>query len=95
MSAAVGINAAWMQTYVGGVSCPYICGKSLDHGVLIVGYGTGYAPVRLKNKPYWIIKNSWGESWGESGYYKICRGRNVCGVESMVSSVTAAHFTTT
>ncbi|KAK4490295.1 hypothetical protein RD792_000962 [Penstemon davidsonii] len=92
---AVGINAAWMQTYIGGVSCPYICGKSLDHGVLLVGYGAaGYAPIRLKNKPYWIVKNSWGESWGEDGYYKICRGRNVCGVESMVSTVNAIHTTT-
>ncbi|KAK2663322.1 hypothetical protein Ddye_001896 [Dipteronia dyeriana] len=37
---AVGINAVYMQTYIGGVSCPYICGKHLDHGVLLVGYGS-------------------------------------------------------
>lgn len=85
---AVAINAVYMQTYIGGVSCPYICSRRLDHGVLLVGYGSsGYAPIRLKEKPYWIIKNSWGETWGENGYYKICRGRNVCGVDSMVSSV--------
>ncbi|KAJ1279064.1 hypothetical protein BS78_04G126600 [Paspalum vaginatum] len=90
---AIGINAAYMQTYIGGVSCPYICGKQLDHGVLLVGYGAaGFAPIRLKEKPYWIIKNSWGENWGENGYYKICRGSNVrnkCGVDSMVSTVSA------
>ncbi|MQL75738.1 hypothetical protein Taro_008126, partial [Colocasia esculenta] len=87
---AVGINAVFMQTYIGGVSCPYICGRHLDHGVLLVGYGSaGYAPIRLKDKPYWVIKNSWGETWGEKGYYKICRGRNVCGVDSMVSTVSA------
>ncbi|KAL3734210.1 hypothetical protein ACJRO7_023541 [Eucalyptus globulus] len=91
---AVGINAVYMQTYVGGVSCPYICGKHLDHGVLLVGYGSaGYAPIRFKEKPYWIIKNSWGENWGENGYYKICRGRNICGVDSMVSTVAAIHTT--
>ncbi|CAI0435935.1 unnamed protein product [Linum tenue] len=81
-----------MQTYVGGVSCPYLCPKSQDHGVLLVGYGAaGFAPIRLKNKPYWIIKNSWGESWGEEGYYKICRGtgKNLCGMDTMVSSVAA------
>ncbi|KAF0890528.1 hypothetical protein E2562_003743 [Oryza meyeriana var. granulata] len=92
---AIGINAVFMQTYIGGVSCPYICGKHLDHGVLLVGYGSaGYAPIRFKEKPYWIIKNSWGENWGENGYYKICRGphaQNKCGVDSMVSTVTAIH----
>ncbi|XP_058725342.1 cysteine proteinase 15A [Vicia villosa] len=90
---AIAINAAWMQTYMSGVSCPYVCAKArLDHGVLLVGFGKGaYAPIRLKEKPYWIIKNSWGENWGEQGYYKICRGRNVCGVDSMVSTVAAAQ----
>ncbi|KAL6963802.1 putative cysteine protease rd19b [Sarracenia purpurea var. burkii] len=91
---AVAINAVFMQTYVGGVSCPYICSKRLDHGVLLVGYGSaGYSPIRMKEKPYWIIKNSWGESWGENGFYKICQGRNICGVDSMVSTVAAVHTT--
>lgn len=82
-----------MQTYIGGVSCPLICLRSLDHGVLLVGYGSeGYAPIRFKNKPYWIIKNSWGPNWGDHGYYKICKGRNICGVDSMVSSVVAVNL---
>ncbi|XAR61697.1 Cathepsin F [Bertholletia excelsa] len=94
---AVGINAVYMQTYIGGVSCPYICSKRLDHGVLLVGYGSaGYARIRFKKKPYWIIKNSWGENWGENGYYHLCRGpkaHNLCGVDSMVSTVAAVHIT--
>ncbi|KAG6605054.1 Cysteine protease RD19A, partial [Cucurbita argyrosperma subsp. sororia] len=90
---AIGINAVFMQTYIGGVSCPYICSKHLDHGVLLVGYGSAaYAPIRMKEKPYWIIKNSWGAKWGENGYYKLCRGRNICGVDSMVSTVAAVHI---
>ncbi|XP_057533838.1 cysteine protease RD19A-like [Amaranthus tricolor] len=90
---AVGIHAGYMQTYIGGVSCPLICLRSLDHGVLLVGYGSeGYAPIRFKNKPYWIIKNSWGPNWGDHGYYKICKGRNICGVDSMVSSVVAVNL---
>ncbi|KAI4367265.1 hypothetical protein MLD38_023022 [Melastoma candidum] len=89
---AIAINAVYMQTYIGGVSCPYICSRRLDHGVLLVGYGSaGYSPIRLKEKPYWIIKNSWGKTWGENGYYKICRGRNICGVDSMVSTVAAVQ----
>ncbi|MCF8706236.1 C1 family peptidase, partial [Corynebacterium sp. MC-25] len=92
---AIGINAAFMQTYIGKVSCPYICTRHLDHGVLLVGYGSaGFAPIRFKEKAYWVIKNSWGENWGEHGYYKICRGRNVCGVDSMVSTVAAIHTST-
>lgn len=90
---AVAINAVFMQTYIGGVSCPYICSKrNLNHGVLLVGYGSGaFAPIRLKEKPYWIIKNSWGERWGENGYYFICKGHNTCGAESLVSSVAATQ----
>ncbi|WZY89325.1 hypothetical protein YC2023_046060 [Brassica napus] len=88
---AVALNAAYMQTYMGGVSCPYICSKRLNHGVLLVGYGSaGFSQARFKEKPYWIIKNSWGETWGENGFYKLCKGRNVCGIDSMVSTVAAA-----
>ncbi|XP_062187937.1 probable cysteine protease RD19D [Phragmites australis] len=89
---AVGLNAAFMQTYVGGVSCPLICPRAwLNHGVLLVGYGArGFAALRLGYRPYWVIKNSWGKQWGEEGYYRLCRGRNVCGVDSMVSAVAVA-----
>ncbi|MCO5606448.1 hypothetical protein L7F22_060636 [Adiantum nelumboides] len=88
---AIGINALFMQTYIGGVSCPYVCGKNLDHGVLLVGYGeSAFSPARLKAKSYWIIKNSWGPHWGEKGFYKICRGYNECGMDTMVSTVSAA-----
>ena len=91
----VAINALWMQTYIAGVSCPYVCSKNQDHGVLLVGFGSaGYAPLRLEEKPYWIIKNSWGSMWGEKGYYKICRGTpNICGVDTMVSTVAAVNTT--
>ncbi|KAI3767092.1 hypothetical protein L2E82_17177 [Cichorium intybus] len=90
---AIGINAAWMQTYIGKVSCPYICAKhKMDHGVLLVGYGSaGYAPLRFKEKPYWIIKNSWGPNWGEDGYYMLCSGHNVCGMDTMVSAVVSTN----
>ncbi|KAI3917134.1 hypothetical protein MKX01_003583 [Papaver californicum] len=81
---AVGLNAVFMQTYIGGVSCPLICGKKfINHGVLLVGYGErGYSILRFRNKPYWIIKNSWGKRWGEHGYYKLCRGHGMCGMNT-------------
>ncbi|PIN24450.1 Cysteine proteinase Cathepsin F [Handroanthus impetiginosus] len=86
---AVGLNSVFMQTYNGGVSCPLICGKKwINHGVLLVGYGSrGYSILRFGYKPYWIIKNSWGKQWGEHGYYRLCRGHGMCGVNTMVSAV--------
>ncbi|KAJ0967115.1 hypothetical protein J5N97_024032 [Dioscorea zingiberensis] len=88
---AVGLNAAFMQTYVRGVSCPLICMKKwLNHGVLLVGYGSkGFSLLRFGYQPYWIIKNSWGKHWGEDGYYRLCRGRGMCGMNTMVSAVAA------
>nr|XP_043618338.1 probable cysteine protease RD19D [Erigeron canadensis] len=86
---AVGLNAAFMQTYIGGVSCPLICSKKhVNHGVLIVGYASkGFSILRLGYKPYWIIKNSWGKRWGDKGYYKLCKGSGMCGMNTMVSGV--------
>ncbi|CAI5464939.1 unnamed protein product [Closterium sp. Yama58-4] len=88
---AVALNANWMQSYVKGVSCPLLCNRhALNHGVLMVGYGShGFSPARLRYKDYWVIKNSWGEAWGEQGYYKLCRGKDECGIDSYVSAVVA------
>ncbi|GLT66790.1 hypothetical protein SLA2020_391390 [Shorea laevis] len=86
---AIGLNAVFMQTYIGGVSCPLICFKTfINHGVLLVGYGKkGFSILRLGNQPYWIVKNSWGKRWGENGYYRLCRGHGMCGMNTMVSAV--------
>lgn len=64
VSVAVEANL-WWQFYFGGVS--NACGtsttaSSLNHGVLAVGYEDG---------EYWIVKNSWGSGWGESGYIRL------------------------
>jgi len=77
---SVAVDATSWQFYVGGVLYnPVPCGTSLDHGVLIVGYDTETTIIGEK-MPYWIIKNSWGSSWGESGYIYIERGDGYCGV---------------
>jgi len=82
---AIGINAGPMQFYHGGISSPWrlLCNpRALDHGVALVGFGKTFF------KKYWIIRNSWGKSWGENGYYRIVRGRGACGLNTMVSTAT-------
>jgi hypothetical protein len=46
----------------------------IKHAVTVVGYGT------QNGKPYWLIKNSWGDNWGDGGYVKIVRGKTACGI---------------
>ena len=75
------VNASMLQYYHKGIWNPVLCDPtSLNHAVLIVGYG------EEGNKPYWIIKNSWGPDWGEDGYYRLTMNKGKCGINTFVTS---------
>ncbi len=79
VSVAIEADTRVFQMYTGGVITGDACGTNLDHGVLIVGYGNE------DGIDYWLVKNSWGTSWGDNGYVKIERSDStndpgVCGI---------------
>jgi C1A family cysteine protease len=80
VSVAIQANLPSFQAYKTGVYSDPSCGKQLDHGVLIVGYGHDF----FHNMDYWIVKNSWGPHWGEKGYIRIQRNidqdSGLCGI---------------
>jgi len=84
VSVAIEADKSAFQLYRGGVLDSFFCGTRLDHGVLAVGYGTD------GGKDYWKVKNSWGASWGEEGYIRMVRGKNMCGIASQPSYPTGA-----
>lgn len=87
-SLMVGINGNGLQFYKGGVLKPsmIMCSElDLNHAVVIVGYGE--EKTGRRTLPYWIIKNSWGQGWGEQGYGRVARGSNCCGIAVEPSSV--------
>ncbi len=79
VSIAIEADTKYFQSYSSGVLTSSSCGTSLDHGVLIVGYGTE------NGQKYWLVKNSWSTSWGDQGYVKIARSdstndKGICGI---------------
>jgi C1A family cysteine protease len=78
------VDAANWQDYTGGVMTAWECAwiVQLDHCVELVGYD------QTASTPYWIVRNSWGTDWGESGYIRLTMFENTCGLaEEATSSV--------
>lgn len=79
VSVAIEADKSAFQLYKTGVFDSTACGTQLDHGVLVVGYGTD------DGSDFWKVKNSWGATWGEEGYIRMARGKNMCGIAKQPS----------
>jgi len=77
---SVAIQANAIMSYTGGVFDNDACGTQLNHGVSVVGYGNDSA----SGKNFWIVRNSWGATWGEQGYIRMVikpgKSQGECGI---------------
>jgi len=86
---ACGVNANELSEYEGGIIDMPHKSRVVDHIVSIVGWGTN----PKDGSQYWIVRNSWGEYWGELGYYRIKLGENQLGMDNSCAWATPGEFT--
>lgn len=74
---AISVDASTWSSYAGGIydACN-VTSPVIDHAVQLVGYGED------NQGQYWIVRNSWGPTWGENGFIRLKRGQDKCGVDT-------------
>ena len=85
---AAAVNAKPLHSYRGGIYANESDSKETTHIVSIIGWGTNEEGVK-----FWVCRNSWGQYWGEMGFFRIKMGENILGIESDIAWATPGNFT--
>merc|ERR1712159_938024 len=83
---ACGVDGLSIEDYTGGIWKKK--GSFTDHVVSVVGWGTD-----ATDGLYWIVRNSWGEYWGERGFFRVQMGKNLLDLESQCTWAVPGVFT--
>ncbi|XP_005853064.1 PREDICTED: cathepsin O-like [Myotis brandtii] len=67
------VDAVSWQDYLGGIIQHHCSSGEANHAIIITGFD------KTGTTPYWIVRNSWGSSWGVDGYAHVKMGSNICG----------------
>ena len=86
---AATINAEPIVDYMGGVFSDTQYSQDTNHIVSIVGWGVD----ETTGKKHWIVRNSWGQYWGEMGFIRVEMGKNILGLEGEVAWATPGSWT--
>lgn len=86
------VDAGPLLNYTGGVmwDAPEYRSNHHNHGVEIVGWGYD----KERDKQFWIVRNSWGQYWGELSFFRVEMGKNLLMIESNIAWVTPGTFST-
>ena len=78
LSVSVAASSYAFQTYSSGIFANSSCGTNTNHATNVVGWGTS------GSTEYWLMRNSWGTSWGDAGYMKlaIVDGKGYCAIQT-------------
>ncbi|XP_029640587.1 cathepsin L1 [Octopus sinensis] len=80
ISAAIDTHSNAFRFYKHGIYKRNDCNHQANHAILVVGYGTE------NGQDYWLVKNSWGQRWGDHGYIKMARNyNNMCSIATLAS----------